>query len=128
MKKRNGFTLIEMLITVAMVAILSAIALPIYTQFIIRSKRSAAEAQMMDIATRQQQFLIANRNYADKAALVASGYVLPPEVGTNYSFDITLSTTGVPGFTLTFKPTGNQAGDGDLSITSEGVKSPANKW
>lgn len=128
MKKRNGFTLIELLITVAMVAILSAIALPIYTQFIIRSKRSAAEAQMMDIATRQQQFLIANRNYADETALAASGYTLPPEVATNYSYEIKLSPTGVPGFTLTFKPIGNQIRDGALSLTSEGVKSPADKW
>ena len=128
MKKRNGFTLIELLITVAMVAILSAIALPIYTQFIIRSKRSAAEAQMMDIATRQQHFLIANRNYADKTALTASGYALPPEVATNYGYEITLSATDVPGFTLTFKPKGSQASDGELSLSSEGVKLPANKW
>ncbi|WP_431273551.1 type IV pilin protein [Variovorax ureilyticus] len=130
MRGRNGFTLIEMLITVAMVAILAAIALPVYTQYIIRSKRSAAEAQMMDIATRQQQFLVVNRNYADKTALEASGYALPAEVSANYSYAITLSATAVPGFTLTFTPTstGSQTSDGALTLTSEGVKSPAGKW
>lgn len=127
-RKRGGFTLIELMITVAVIAILAAIALPSYTQYVIRSKRSAAQAQMMDIANRQQQFLIANRNYADKTALTASGYALPSEVASNYSYDVTLSTTGVPGFTLTLTPLGTQASDGALTLNSEGVKTPAGKW
>ncbi|MFV0676359.1 type IV pilin protein [Variovorax sp. tm] len=127
-RRSSGFTLIEVMVTVAIVAILAAIALPSYQQYVIRSKRSAAQAQMMDIANRQQQFLIANRGYADKAALTASGYSLPPEVSANYSYDVTLSTSGVPGYTLTFTPTGSQSGDGDLGLTSEGVKTPAGKW
>ncbi|WP_418117501.1 type IV pilin protein [Variovorax sp. 350MFTsu5.1] len=127
-RRSSGFTLIEVMITVAIVAILASIALPSYQQYIIRSKRSAAQAQMMDIANRQQQYLIANRVYADKAALTASGYSLPSEVSANYSYDVTLSTSGAPGYTLTFTPTGSQSGDGNLSLTSEGVKSPAGKW
>ena len=126
-RKRGGFTLIELMITVAVIAILAAIALPSYTQYVIRSKRSAAQAQMMDIANRQQQFLIANRSYADRAALTASGYALPSEVSSNYSYDVTV-TTGVPGFTLTFTPLGTQASDGALTLNSEGVKTPAGKW
>lgn len=124
----SGFTLIELMITVAIVAILASIALPSYQQYIVRSKRSAAQAQMMDIANRQQQYLIANRNYADKAALTASGYSLPAEVSGSYGYDVTLSTTGIPGYTLTFTPTGAQQGDGNLTLTSEGVKSPSGKW
>lgn len=129
-RKRGGFTLIELMITVAVIAILAAIALPSYTQYVIRSKRSAAQAQMMDIANRQQQFLIANRSYADKPALTASGYALPSEVASNYSYDVTLSPPGVPGFTLTLTPlgTGTQASDGALTLNSEGVKTPAGKW
>ena len=126
-RKRGGFTLIELMITVAVIAIIAAIALPSYTQYVIRSKRSAAQAQMMDIANRQQQFLIANRSYADKAALTASGYALPSEVASNYSYDVTL-TTGAPGFTLTFTPLGTQQSDGTLTLNSEGVKTPAGKW
>jgi len=128
-RKRGGFTLIELMITVAVIAILAAIALPSYTQYVIRSKRSAAQAQMMDIANRQQQFLIANRSYANKAALTASGYALPSEVASNYSYDVTLSPpSGVPGFTLTFTPLGTQQSDGTLTLNSEGVKTPAGKW
>jgi type IV pilus assembly protein PilE len=82
-RRTGGFTLIELMITVAIVAILAAVALPSYRQYVVRSKRSAAQAQMMDIANRQQQFLLANRSYADKTALTASGYALPAEVNSN---------------------------------------------
>ena len=128
MRKQHGFTLIELVITVAVIAILAAIALPSYQQYVIRSKRSAAQAAMMDIANRQQQFLLANRSYADNAALAASGYALPSEVGSNYSYSITLSATTEPGFTLTLTPTGSQASDGALSLNNQGVKTPPEKW
>lgn len=130
-RKRNGFTLIELMITVAIIAILASIAYPSYQQYIIRSKRSAAQAQMMDIANRQQQFLLANRSYATKDALTASGYTLPAEVAANYGYTITLqdpTATEVPSFLLTFRPTGSQAGDGDLTLDNQGVKTPAGKW
>ncbi|QOF77143.1 type IV pilin protein [Variovorax sp. 38R] len=124
----GGFTLIEVMITVAIVAILASIALPSYQQYVIRAKRSAAQAQMMDIANRQQQFLIANRSYADTTALTASGYSLPAEVAGNYSYAVTLQASGPPTFTITFTAIGNQQSDGNLGLTSEGVKTPANKW
>jgi len=124
----GGFTLIEVMITVAIVAILASIALPSYRQYVIRAKRSAAQAQMMDIANRQQQFLIANRNYADKTALTGSGYSLPAEVAGNYSYDVTLQESGPPTFTITFTAIGSQESDGNLGLTSEGVKTPAGKW
>lgn len=126
-RARGGFTLIEVMITVAIVAILASIALPSYRQYIVRSKRSAAQAQMMDIANRQQQFLIANRGYADKTALTASGYALPAEVASNYGYDVTVATSP-PAFTITFSAINSQVGDGDLGLTSEGVKTPPGKW
>ena len=127
-RRRNGFTLIELMITVAVVAILTAIAYPAYTQFIIRSKRSAAQAQMMDIATRQQHFLVANRGYADTAALTSSGYTLPAEVAANYTYKVDADNSAMPTYKITFTPSGSQASDGDLTLTSEGVKLPAKKW
>ncbi|MGJ3700020.1 type IV pilin protein [Variovorax sp. AFSI2.2] len=127
LQKQNGFTLIELMITVAIIAILASIAYPSYTQYIIRSKRSAAQAQMMEIANREQQFLIANRGYADKDTLIASGYTLPSDVAANYGYTITLSTP-VPGFVVTFTPTGTQASDGNLTLDHTGAKTPANKW
>lgn len=124
----RGFTLIELMITVAIVAILASVAYPSYQQYVIRGKRAAAQAEMMDIANRQQQFLLANRSYASKATLEASGYTLPTEVGANYTYDITLGTGAVPSFTITFTPTGSQGSDGALGLTDSGAKTPAAKW
>ncbi|NDZ12174.1 prepilin-type cleavage/methylation domain-containing protein [Variovorax sp. WS11] len=128
MRRQHGFTLIELIITVAVIALLAAIALPSYTQYVIRSKRSAAQAQMMDIANRQQQFMLANRGYADKAALETGGYRLPDDVSSSYDYSITLATGAVPGFTVTFTPKGSQASDVELTLSSEGAKTPSDKW
>jgi type IV pilus assembly protein PilE len=123
-----GFTLIELMITVAIVGILAAVAYPAYTQYMIRANRAAAQSEMMNIANRQQQFLLVNRSYASKEVLEASGYALPSDVGKKYSYSIAVGAGVVPAYTLTFTPSGAQASDGNLTINSEGVKTPADKW
>jgi type IV pilus assembly protein PilE len=108
------------------------IAVPSYREYVIRGKRSAAQSVMMDIANREQQFLLANRAYADKATLEANGYAVPAEVSANYAWDIDLGAGGgPPGFTITFTGTGTQAADNSpdpLTLTSSGEKGPPEKW
>ena len=128
MKYRRGFTLIELMIAIAIVGILAAIALPSYQKYIMRGKRAAAQAQMMDIANREQQYFLDKRAYADKTALEGTGFTLPTEVGVNYDYDVTTSEDGVASFTITFTAKGTQTSDGDLSLNSAGVKTPASKW
>jgi type IV pilus assembly protein PilE len=121
----SGFTLVELMIVVAIVAILAAVALPGYQQYLIRGKRASAKSAMMDIANREQQFLLVNRVYADKLTLTANGYTLPSEASQNYSWDVTVNNAATPPtFTISFTATN----DGTLTLDSLGNKSPADKW
>ena len=127
-RSARGFTLIELMIAVAIIALLASIAIPSYRQHVIRGKRSAAKAQILDIANREEQYLLANRVYADKATLVANGYALSADVSENYTWDVTAPAAAVPVFTITLTPTGAQASDGPLSLDNQGNKTPPEKW
>lgn len=63
MRKNNGFTLIELMIAVAVVGILAAIAVPNYTQYVARTKLSEATSNLMQMATLQEQFYRDFRRY-----------------------------------------------------------------
>lgn len=127
MIKSKGFTLIELMVTLVIVAIIAAIAIPTYRQSVIKSNRRAAQSVMMEIVNREHQYFIANRIYADDATL---GYVLPPEVDQNYDLVIDPATPvgPPPGFTVTLTAAASQASDGDLAINSLGEKTPLDKW
>lgn len=127
-ERHSGFGLIELLIAVAIIGILAAIALPSYSQYVIRGHRSAAMAQMMEIANREQQYFQATRAYADKATLTSNGYALPAELDNRYTWDVAVGSATVPTYTITFTATGPQASDGNLTLDQAGTKSPAEKW
>jgi type IV pilus assembly protein PilE len=130
MNKGRGFTLIELMVTLVIIAIIAAIAIPAYRQSVIKGNRRAAQSVLMEIVNREQQYFTANRVYADVATL---GYQLPPEVDANYDLpadgiDLGNPAPPPPGFTVTLTATGSQASDGDLSIDSLGTKTPEEKW
>jgi type IV pilus assembly protein PilE len=127
-----GFTLIELMAVVAIVAVLLIVALPAYENQVIRGHRSAAKAEILEIADREQQFLLANRTYASKTTLEDNGFEVDDGVAEKYTYTIELSTIGVglPRYTIEFTPIAGTvvAEDGPLSLTSEGVKEPEDKW
>lgn len=126
MNKQQGFTLAELMIVVVIVAVLAAIAIPSYRDYVVRGNRRAAQAAMMDIATREQQYFVANRTYAANPSDV--GYSRSPEVDDDYDFAIAVLAGPPPSFEITATPKGSQAGDGSLTLHSDGTKTPPEKW
>lgn len=116
------------MVVLAIMGILVAIAWPAYQKHFIRVARTDAQAQMMDIAIRQEQFMLADRAYADKTTLEASGYTLPTKVAAKYTYNITLGAGTVPTFLITFTPYASQVSDVVLTLNNEGAKTPADKW
>lgn len=122
MSSNSGFTLIELMITVAVVGILAAIAYPSYTQYVIRANRGEAQAYVMDLAQRQQQYLMDARQYAStETALNATQ---PASVQRNYTITTAVLAGPPPTFTITAAPKAGtaQAGDGNLVINQAGSK------
>ena len=121
-----GFTLIELMIVVVIIAILVTVALPSYRQYVIRSNRAAAQSQMMDIANREQQYMFAQRSYADLTGL---NYTLPTDLSSKYDADATPNNTATPpSYIITFTAKGSQLSDGNLTLNSVGTKGPDGKW
>lgn len=119
----RGFTLIELMITVAIVAILAAIAYPGYQDHLRKSRRAEAQAFMMAVAARQQQFMVDTRAFA--ATVAAVGIPVPSNVSAGYT--VSMPAPGTSTFTLTLTPTALQAAEkcGTLSIDQNGTKTAA---
>ncbi len=124
----DGFTLIELMITIVIIGILAGIALPAYQNSVRKSHRSAAQAEMLDIANREQQYLLANRSYT--ATLSNLGYSVPTEVAARYTCTVSVTSTGLPTFTVSCAPTSLQSASGfsTLTLDSTGAKAPAGEW
>jgi type IV pilus assembly protein PilE len=127
MTKSKGFTLIELMIVLVIVAILAAVAFPAYRDSVRKGHRRAAQSAMMEIVNQEHQYFVANSAYADAATL---GYALDADVSQNYTHTIALDAGPPPGFTVTFTPVAGsgQVSDGALTVNSLGVKTPADKW
>ena len=127
-KRQRGITLIELMVAMAILAILASIALPSYQSQIRQSRRAAAQAFLMEVATRQQQRFLDVRSYA--ATYAALNMTAPQDVAAHYAITIAPAAGPPAGFTATATPTGAQSADqcGALSLTHTGAKAPANCW
>lgn len=132
MQKSRGFTLIELMIAVAIIGILAAIAYPSYTNSLIKGNRANAKSFLLDVAQKQQQFLLDNRAYATKAELEAAGLTAQKEFTNFYTWSVTLIAGPPPGFEVKASPIAGkrQADDGWLQVDNTGAKTSEkpDKW
>lgn len=83
---KKGFTLIEVMIVVAIVAILASIAVPAYNNYVMRSKIAEAVANLSDMRTRMEQYFLDNRTYVGACA---AGTVAPLPAGRYFTYACT---------------------------------------
>jgi type IV pilus assembly protein PilE len=138
----RGFTLIELMIVVTVVAILSAIAVPLYTNYIVRANRAQAKQFLQDAANRQEQFRLDARSYTATLGSGGLGMSVPTAVSPYYTISATAIATGAsgadcngtanalpgPAYLLNATAIGSQSSDGNLCVDSAGNKAPAAKW
>jgi type IV pilus assembly protein PilE len=104
MRPARGFTLIELMITIAVIAVLAAIALPSYNNYITRSKLTEAHQVLSDLRVKMEQRFQDARTYA-------GGPCAPTQAAKYFDFDCSVAPTGMPTPVFTLRAVGKPGTD-----------------
>jgi type IV pilus assembly protein PilE len=129
-RKTSGFTVVELLAVLVVLAILATIAMPMYQNSVRKGSRTAAKGALMDVALRQEQFFLNNRSYSSNL----TGLGLPDPYYVNKTSDsvaasdpgrvyqISLDNAGTTAFDAVAAAVLDQAKDGcgNYTLTSTG--------
>lgn len=125
-RKFRGFTLIELMVAVAIVGILSALAYPAYTNYIMKSRRTDAKNALLDLAAREERYYSMSNQYSTNPSNLGYGTAttFPVNVQTSNAAYYQLSlnapvpaSAALPTYAASAIPLGNQTNDGCGSYT-----------
>ena len=127
--KECGFTLIELMIVVAIIGILAAISYPSYQQYVEKSRRVDAMTVLMEASQFMERSYTLDNEYPTS---LPDPLTESPTSGskTFYSIAIDENLSDKQSYTLVAQPVGVQASDdcGDLSLSNTGARAPADCW
>jgi type IV pilus assembly protein PilE len=128
--QQNGFTLIELMVTVAIVGILAGIAYPSYQDSVMKSRRADAKGALLGLANAMERHFTARNTYLGAGTIDGNtgsptifSATSPVDGGTPY-YNLTINAATASAYTLHAAPTGAQANDkcGTLSLTQTGAR------
>ncbi|MET0256034.1 MAG: type IV pilin protein [Luteibacter sp.] len=131
-RRRHGFTMVELMMVLAVIAILAAIAIPAYNRYGFRARRPDGQKLLIAIAAAEERYYALHNVYADLATIGYSSATTAASDNGYYNASVSVSavnTLAGQAFTATATPTGNQQKDvcGALTLTQTGVKGPTDK-
>lgn len=129
MSSNKGLTLIELLIVIVIIGILAAIAIPSYTNYMVRARRADAKTALEQLRAAQEMRRAERGGYSTNIAELRNTWGVPAVAG-DYNIDFQAAAVlTVNTYTAEAQPwNARQTGDGSLIIDYRGNKTPADKW